>query len=164
MTTTQYVYLFGRTRTDGAAGAIVLRVILITVAVALLNVPFLKLIGGALLLWIGVKLMQPEDDDGHGNIEGSTHHFESEHRVRHRDGSWRWMLVRGIAVRGAQGAVSDGEEHERDERKQADAGQDRGAPGIPVMPGGAVPIRQLDQAIRRMGTADFAQRIGEPQP
>ena len=41
----------------GSAGAIVLRVILITVAVALLDVPLLKLIGGLLLLWIGVKLV-----------------------------------------------------------------------------------------------------------
>jgi len=49
----------------GAAGAIVLRVILITVAVTLLQVPFLKMIGGVLLLWIGVKLIAPADD-GHG--------------------------------------------------------------------------------------------------
>jgi YjbE family integral membrane protein len=49
----------------GAAGAIVLRVILITVAVALLQLPFLKLVGGVLLLWIGVKLIAPADN-GHG--------------------------------------------------------------------------------------------------
>jgi YjbE family integral membrane protein len=49
----------------GAAGAIVLRVILITLAVALLQVPFLKLIGGVLLLWIGIKLLAPAGDDGH---------------------------------------------------------------------------------------------------
>jgi YjbE family integral membrane protein len=57
----------------GAAGAIILRVILITVAVALLNVPFLKLVGGLLLLWIGVKLIAPpgEEGDGHGKIEAS---------------------------------------------------------------------------------------------
>jgi len=56
----------------GAAGAIVLRVILITVAVALLQVPFLKLVGGVLLLWIGVKLLAPLDD-GHdaGKLHGS---------------------------------------------------------------------------------------------
>jgi YjbE family integral membrane protein len=48
----------------GAAGAIVLRVILITIAVALLQMPFLKLVGGLLLLWIGVKLIAPVDD-GH---------------------------------------------------------------------------------------------------
>jgi YjbE family integral membrane protein len=56
----------------GAAGAIVLRVILITVAVALLQVPFLKLVGGVLLLWIGIKLLAPLDD-GHdaGKLHGS---------------------------------------------------------------------------------------------
>jgi YjbE family integral membrane protein len=44
----------------GTFGAILLRVVLIAFAVALLTVPFLKLIGGVLLLWIGVKLMLPE--------------------------------------------------------------------------------------------------------
>jgi YjbE family integral membrane protein len=37
----------------------------------LLAIPFLKLVGALLLLWIGVKLLMPEDEDGHGNIEGS---------------------------------------------------------------------------------------------
>jgi len=57
----------------GVVGAIVLRVILIFFALQLLAIPFLKIVGGALLLWIGVKLLQPEDDDEHGSIEGSTH-------------------------------------------------------------------------------------------
>jgi len=56
----------------GTAGAIVLRVILIAFAVALLGVPFLKLVGGALLIWIGVKLLIPPEDDGHGNLEGAS--------------------------------------------------------------------------------------------
>jgi YjbE family integral membrane protein len=55
----------------GAVGAIVLRVILIFFALQLLAIPFLKLVGALLLLWIGVKLLLPEDGDGHGNIEGS---------------------------------------------------------------------------------------------
>ena len=54
----------------GTAGAIVLRVVLIAFALTLLQVPFLKLVGAALLLWIGVKLLVP-DDEGHSNIEGS---------------------------------------------------------------------------------------------
>lgn len=33
------------------------------------------------------------------HLEGRTEHFESEHRMRHRDGSYRWMLSRGIAMR-----------------------------------------------------------------
>lgn len=52
----------------GTAGAIVLRVILIVFAVSLLTLPFLKLAGGALLLWIGVKLLVPEEGEGHGPI------------------------------------------------------------------------------------------------
>jgi YjbE family integral membrane protein len=54
----------------GTAGAIVLRVVLIAFALTLLQVPFLKLVGAALLLWIGVKLLVP-DEEGHSNIEGS---------------------------------------------------------------------------------------------
>lgn len=56
----------------GTAGAIALRVILIAFAVALLQVPFLKLVGGALLVWIGVKLLLPGEEDEHGNLQGGT--------------------------------------------------------------------------------------------
>lgn len=55
----------------GTAGAIVLRVILIAFALALLAVPYLKIVGGLLLVWIGVKLMVPQDDDEHANITSS---------------------------------------------------------------------------------------------
>ncbi|WP_307690046.1 TerC family protein [Variovorax ginsengisoli] len=55
----------------GTAGAIVLRVILIFFALTLLAIPFLKMVGALLLVWIGVKLLAPEHDDAHGNIAGS---------------------------------------------------------------------------------------------
>lgn len=56
----------------GTAGAIVLRVILIAFALALLAIPYLKLVGGLLLVWIGVKLLMPQDDhDDHSNIASS---------------------------------------------------------------------------------------------
>src|SRR5437016_13997884 len=35
------------------------------------------------------------------HLEGRAPHLETEHRIRHLDGSWRWMLVRGAAVRDA---------------------------------------------------------------
>jgi YjbE family integral membrane protein len=54
----------------GTAGAIILRVALIVVAWKLLELPYLKLVGAVLLVWIGYKLMLPEED-AHGNIEGS---------------------------------------------------------------------------------------------
>jgi YjbE family integral membrane protein len=53
----------------GSAAAIILRVILTLFAVALLQLPWLKLIGGVLLLWIGVKLIVPEE--GGEDIESS---------------------------------------------------------------------------------------------
>ncbi len=56
----------------GTAGAIVLRVVLIFFALTLLAIPFLKIAGALLLLWIGVKLLAPEQDDhAHGNIAAS---------------------------------------------------------------------------------------------
>ncbi|KVH35984.1 hypothetical protein WT01_36735 [Burkholderia cepacia] len=55
----------------GTAGAILLRVALITFAVALLDVPFLKFGGGLLLLWIGIKLMAPAAD-AHDDIKPAS--------------------------------------------------------------------------------------------
>src|SRR5262249_19885834 len=46
----------------GSGAAIVMRIILHLFAVALLSLPWLKLIGSVLLLWIGVKLLVPEED------------------------------------------------------------------------------------------------------
>lgn len=37
------------------------------------------------------------------HLSGAAANFESEHRVRHFDDSFRWMLVRGLAVRDAEG-------------------------------------------------------------
>ena len=56
----------------GSVGAIVLRVILTFFAVMLLKLPFLKLAGGAALLWIGAGLLATDDDEGdleaHANL------------------------------------------------------------------------------------------------
>ncbi len=54
----------------GVGGAIGLRVVLTAFAAALLGYPYLKLIGGVLLLWIGIKLLLPEPPEGH-DIEAS---------------------------------------------------------------------------------------------
>jgi YjbE family integral membrane protein len=55
----------------GTAGAIILRVVLIFFALTLLKIPYLKLVGAVLLIWIGIKLLLPQDDDEHGNIQAS---------------------------------------------------------------------------------------------
>ena len=54
----------------GTVGAIALRVVLIFFALTLLAIPFLKLVGAVLLVWIGVKLLVPEEE-GHGDIQAS---------------------------------------------------------------------------------------------
>ena len=54
----------------GTAGAILLRVVLIAFAMTLLTLSFIKVLGALLLLWIGVKLIAPDDDD-HGNVQSS---------------------------------------------------------------------------------------------
>jgi len=57
----------------GVGGAIGLRIVLTFFAVGLLALPFLKLVGALLLLWIGVKLILPEEEHGEGNIKAETH-------------------------------------------------------------------------------------------
>ena len=52
----------------GSGAAVAMRIVLTIVAVELLRLPYLKLIGAALLLWIGIQLLLPEEEgaDGHG--------------------------------------------------------------------------------------------------
>ena len=54
----------------GSFGAIALRVILTFFAVLLLGLPYLKIVGAGLLLWIGVLMLLPEDGDE--EIDAST--------------------------------------------------------------------------------------------
>jgi diguanylate cyclase (GGDEF)-like protein/PAS domain S-box-containing protein len=39
----------------------------------------------------------------HAHSEGVTPHFEAEHQILHKDGTYRWVLTRGIAVRDESG-------------------------------------------------------------
>jgi len=55
----------------GAAGAILLRVIFVIFAMSLLTLPLLKFVGALMLVWIGVKLIAPQEEEGHGNIQRS---------------------------------------------------------------------------------------------
>jgi len=62
----------------GSGGAVVLRVLLTVVAVALLEIPFLQGVGGLLLIWIAYQLLVEEDEsDGtahlaHGNLTSAV--------------------------------------------------------------------------------------------
>jgi diguanylate cyclase (GGDEF)-like protein/PAS domain S-box-containing protein len=45
------------------------------------------------------------DAEIEAHLHGVTPYFQSEHRLRHRDGSYLWMLGRGLAVRDAEGSA-----------------------------------------------------------
>ncbi|HTP45370.1 MAG TPA: TerC family protein [Casimicrobiaceae bacterium] len=49
----------------GVVGAIVLRIALTFFAMSLLVLPYLKLLGGVLLVWIGIKLIAQEEREEH---------------------------------------------------------------------------------------------------
>jgi YjbE family integral membrane protein len=66
----------------GAGAAIILRIIFTVIVQQLLDVPFLKLVGGILLFWIAVKLLLSEEAD-----EGSV-----------ASGSTLWEAVRIVAI------------------------------------------------------------------
>ncbi len=57
------------------------------------------------------------------HLEDGSPHFECEYRLRHQDGSVRWMLARGLAVRDAGGVAyrMAGSQTEVTERRQAEA-------------------------------------------
>ncbi|WP_455925773.1 TerC family protein [Pseudomonas putida] len=55
----------------GMLGAILVRVVMLFFALQLLSVPWLKLLGAALLLWIGIKLAANREDDA-DEIDGGT--------------------------------------------------------------------------------------------
>jgi YjbE family integral membrane protein len=52
----------------GTAGAVILRILLTVVAVKLMALPWIQIVGGLLLLWIGVQLLS-ENDDGEGEAK-----------------------------------------------------------------------------------------------
>jgi YjbE family integral membrane protein len=54
----------------GSGAAVVMRIVLTFFAVALLELPYLKIIGAALLLWIGIQLLMPEKEEE--GIEGAS--------------------------------------------------------------------------------------------
>jgi YjbE family integral membrane protein len=61
----------------GAVGAIVLRIILTFFAVSLLQLSYLKIVGGVLLLWIGIKLIAEEDSEEGHDVKASDKMFSA---------------------------------------------------------------------------------------
>ena len=55
-----------------------------------------------------LQRLHPDERDrvlaaNYAHINGTTSHYEYEYRLRHKDGSYRWILARGVALRDANG-------------------------------------------------------------
>ena len=92
------------------------------------------------------------------HLSGASHHFEHEHRIQHRDGSYRWVLARGMAVRDAQGRATRvvGSQTDVTDRKEAEQRLQHDAlhDALTGLPNRVLFLDRLDQAIRRAQRAN----------
>ncbi|HTX47528.1 MAG TPA: EAL domain-containing protein [Solirubrobacteraceae bacterium] len=87
------------------------------------------------------------------HLAGQTPHLLSQHRMRHSDGSWRWVLTRGLAIRDVDGiatrmagSLSDITDRLAAERQlQHDALHD----GLSGLPNRALFMDRVDQVMQR---------------
>jgi diguanylate cyclase (GGDEF)-like protein/PAS domain S-box-containing protein len=86
---------------------------------------------------------QQAKDTLNAHLATGTGHYESEHRIRHRDGTYRWMRCRGAAVTGAEGRVTRlaGSLTDITETKVADA--------LTGLPNRLLFVDLIDRAIKR---------------
>ncbi len=89
----------------GVGGAIGLRIVLTFFAVTLLSLPYLKLVGALLLLWVGVKLILPEEEHDAANIKADTRLFGAIKTIIVADFVMSLDNVLGVAA-AAKGNVS----------------------------------------------------------
>jgi len=87
------------------------------------------------------------------HLHGTADHLETSYRARHEDGTWRWMLTRGLAVRDGNGQAYRfaGSQTDITERKQAEVQllHDALHDGLTRLPNRALFMEELRLAIDR---------------
>jgi YjbE family integral membrane protein len=61
----------------GAGAAVILRIIFTLVVAQAMEYPYLKLVGGLLLLWVAVKLVAEDAGDGDGEVQRATNLWQA---------------------------------------------------------------------------------------
>lgn len=89
----------------GTAGAIILRIILTIFAVTLLQIPYLKVVGALLLLWIGYKLLADAGGHDENDLEAPDKLFAAVKTIIIAD--LVMSLDNVLAIAGAAGQVDD---------------------------------------------------------
>ena len=87
------------------------------------------------------------------HLDGVTPHFESEHRMRHKSGAFRWVRTRSIAVRNASGTAV------RMAGSQADVTNGKVVDALTGLPNRTLLVDRLDQMLhhqRRHTDSQFA--------
>jgi diguanylate cyclase (GGDEF)-like protein/PAS domain S-box-containing protein len=87
------------------------------------------------------------------HVEGRSPHFEIEHRMLHKDGTYRWMLSRGAAIRDGEGKATRvaGSQTDITERKRVEEQllHDAFHDSLTGMPNRALFMDRLGQALER---------------
>lgn len=88
------------------------------------------------------------------HIAGQTPHFENEHRIRAKSGEWRWVQVRGLAVRDPAGRAYRFAGSQRDvtDRRQAEEQLAHSAlhDALTGLPNRVLFMDRLESSLRRM--------------
>ncbi|OPY71156.1 MAG: Phytochrome-like protein cph2 [Syntrophorhabdus sp. PtaU1.Bin002] len=115
-----------------------------------------------------LKRIHPEDADQinillNAHLGGASPHFEAEHRIMHKDGVYRWVLSRGLAVRDNEGKLyrMAGSLSDITDRKYAQdqLRHDALYDSLTGLPNRALFVDRLEHALRRGAraeTPDFA--------
>ena len=77
------------------------------------------------------------------HIEGATAHYETEHRMLHQNGTYRWVLSRGLAVRDSSGRAT------RMAGSHTDITEGKVTDPLTGLPNRLLFVDQLERAIQR---------------
>jgi PAS domain S-box-containing protein len=108
----------------------------------------------------------------YAHIAGATPHYEYEFRLRHKDGSYRWILSRGVAMRDSQGKAyrMAGSHSDLTERKQIEAALRQANDRLDLaVRGSSVAIWENDLAdsnyrTGRISCINVMEQLGYPAP